>query len=226
MLEKLVFGTGEDEYIYYTDDADAARGLIARGEPVLGRYDEAAGTDFSGVRYLFAGEEMPDSDFLRGVWARIKGLPRTVTETNRLLIREAVPSDAPALMRLYEDPEAQKYLPGLKPTVEEEMESIRAYAECVYDFYDYGMWVIALKENGELIGRVGLERYGDREGLELGYMIAAPYRRKGLGEEACRAVLAYAHEVFPEEPVYARVDSNNKASLHLAERLNITIYKE
>lgn len=226
MLKKLVFGTEKEAYIYYTDDAEEARGLLAKGEPVLGHFDESTGTDWSGVRYLFEGDEDPDDDFLRGVWERLRGLPRTIATTERLVIREAVPGDAAALMKLYEDPEARKYLGDLKPTAEEEAESIRSYIETVYDFYDYGMWIITLRETGEMIGRVGLEVYSDHEGLELGYMLAEGQRHKGLASEACRAVLDYAAGYFPNEPVYARIDKNNKASLRLAERLGITIYME
>ena len=54
--------------------------------------------------------------------------------------------------------------------------------------------------------------------MELGYHLAAPYRGRGYGREACRIILSYIEEMY-DAPVYARVQPDNTASVRLLEAL-------
>lgn len=57
---------------------------------------------------------------------------------------------------------------------ETELEYQKAYIENMYGFYEYGMWLVFLKETGRLIGRAGLEHD------EMGYMIAQQFQNQWL----------------------------------------------
>ena len=83
------------------------------------------------------------------------------------------------------------------------------------------MWLIREKENGRLIGRAGLENheYEGKWELELGYLIAKPYQRKGYAYEVCLAILQYAAENLEYETVCCRVEAENLPSVALAEKL-------
>ena len=82
-----------------------------------------------------------------------------------------------------------------------------------------------LKEEGEtiIIGRCGLQPIADENSplgrIELGYLIAPEYRGKGYAYEACKAILEYAFKALRIEEVFAEIDLENTASVHLAEKL-------
>ena len=107
----------------------------------------------------------------------------------------------------------------LFPTRQQEEEYTRDYIKNIYHFYGYGMWLIVLKESGEVIGRAGLEYKEGLEGLELGFMLGKEYQHEGYAFEACRAILDYARVELEQSGVYAVVHEENRESIALCERL-------
>lgn len=55
--------------------------------------------------------------------------------------------------------------------------------------------------------------------LELGYVVAEPYRRQGYAYEMCSAVIGYAFSVLDADAVVVRIHPQNLPSLKLARRL-------
>lgn len=138
----------------------------------------------------------------------------------------------------------------------EEKEKFCSYIENVYPFYGYGYWTVELAEpgrEGTVIGRCGLKDYepGEDDGyivmkkeagdgsrqifqpepfcLELGYVVAEPYRRQGYAYEMCQAVLDYAFAALCADAVVVRIHSQNRASLKLARKLgflNLVLQKK
>ena len=56
---------------------------------------------------------------------------------------------------------------------------------------------------------------------ELGYHIYSEYRRRGFGEEACRAILSWAKKEGLDR-ISIRIKPDNTPSLLLAEKLGFT----
>lgn len=166
-------------------------------------------------------ERMEDIDevYRERVYRRFRGLPWDIAETPRLKIREITVDDVQRLYELYSGEGITKYMEPLFPEMEKEIEYTKAYIENVYKFYGYGMWVIALRESGEVIGRVGLEYKEGFDGLELGFMLGAEYQHRGYAYEACMAVLAYGMSKLGVAYFYAFVNEANVASIRLCERL-------
>lgn len=160
-----------------------------------------------------------DDAYKDRVYRRFRGLSWDIAETKRLKIREITVSDVPRLYELYSDERVTRYMEPLFPEMEKELEYTKAYIENVYKFYGYGMWVIALKESGELIGRVGLEYKEGFDGLELGFMLGTAYQHKGYAYEACEAVLRYGRDALGVNSFCAFVNEDNTASVRLCERL-------
>lgn len=81
---------------------------------------------------------------------------KTIMETNRLILREIVPSDLEALFELDSDPEVHKYL-GNKPvkTIKESQKYIDSLQQ-QYIERGIGRWTVVLKETQEFIGWSGL----------------------------------------------------------------------
>lgn len=137
-------------------------------------------------------------------------------ETERILLRPWLESDAESLFKYASDPELGPRA-GWPPhkSVEESLEIIRNI------FSGEGMWAVIWKETGEAIGCVGYLtasssnlQIADNE-CEVGYWIARPYWGKGICTEALKIVIAHCFNekgfttlwgsYFPSNPASGRV---------------------
>lgn len=112
-----------------------------------------------------------------------------VIETNRMILRYWEESDAADLFA-YAKNEKVGPPAGWKPheNISESLEIIKEL------FIPINAWAIVYKENGRVIGSIGLENDKRRPGLasrELGYSLAEDYWGKGLATEAAKAVIDY-----------------------------------
>lgn len=169
--------------------------------------------------YCIESREEIDEEYLDRVYRRFYDIPWEILTTKRLLVREITVEDVPRLFELYRDESITKYMEKLFPTIQQEEEYTRNYIRNIYHFYGYGMWLLVLKESGEIIGRAGLEYKEGFTGLELGFMLGEAYQHKGYAYEACRAILDYAREELGETDFRAVVHKENIHSKHLCEKL-------
>ena len=108
-------------------------------------------------------------------------------ETERLVLREFVLSDADALALVLSDLETMKYYPapidqkGIQQWIER---NLRRYAED-----GVGLWAMVLKSSGEMIGDCGIIRqHLEGEHLyEIGYHVRRDLWGQGLATEAAIA---------------------------------------
>lgn len=164
-----------------------------------------------------------DAAFLERDACRKAGRPVEIVQTERLLIRETVLSDVPELYRIWQEPGMGAYVKPMQPTLEEEMEFMRAYIRHAYSFCDFGLWTVLEKEKGRIVGRAGLFPSEIlEEAVELGYMIAPEYQGQGYAAECGRAILAYAENVLDMEEIHLLADCRNEASLRTAAALGFT----
>ena len=165
-----------------------------------------------GTRYAVESLAELDIEYLERVRRRHNHIPWDIGETDRCLIRELSLADLPALYELYDKPGMTDFVEPLYD-YETELEYQKAYIENMYDFYEYGMWLVFSKETGKLIGRAGLEHN------EMGYMIAPEFQNLGYATEVCRFIVDYARKNTDFEELYCRIDEKNVASVRLAKRL-------
>lgn len=174
----------------------------------------------SGVDMVVQGLEETGAEFYRLLWQRHHGIPWMITQTERLIIRESVPEDFDALYGFEREPGVLDYMPAPGEDPEQERQSFEAYIREVYPFYSYGLWTVLLRENGQIIGRVGLEN-GNFQGkpvVEIGYLIGQAFQGKGYGLEAVKAATAYGIEAVGAEALYAFIDERNERSLRLIQK--------
>lgn len=175
----------------------------------------AVGEPQCGTRYAVESIAELDIEYLERVRRRYNHIPWDIGETDRCLIRELSLSDLPALYELYDKPGMTDFVEPLYD-YETELEYQKAYIENMYGFYEYGMWLVFLKETGKLIGRAGLEHN------EMGYMIAPELWNQGYATEVCRFIIDYARENTDFKELYCRIDEKNTASVRLAKKLGFT----
>jgi ribosomal-protein-alanine N-acetyltransferase len=150
-------------------------------------------------------------------------LQPVITETERLVLREVLPTDAVGMFELDSNPLVHTYV-GAKPvqTIEQSQEVIRnlrtQYAE-----NGVARWAVIEKENNCFIGWAGLKYYrkeinGFNNFYDLGYRLIPKYWGKGYATEAGIASLNYGFEKLQLEEIYAMADSANTASVKVLQK--------
>lgn len=143
--------------------------------------------------------------------------PREIIQTERLWLRRAVIDDAEAIFAAYgRDLEVTKYL-SWKPTgnLEDTSAHLRA-SSLAWEEGRAFQWVILRKEDRQLLGAVGLRVDGHK--VELGYVLAKKFWRKGYMTEAVRAVVDAALDDKNVYRVWAVCDIENPASARVMEK--------
>lgn len=135
-------------------------------------------------------------------------------ETDRLLLRPILLSDAQSLYEIVSDKDVLNYLAGLPEYtgVEMAVDYISGKLEKKYknkDFYD---WAVVLKSENKMIGRISVYKQDDyRRMADLVWQLNANYRNKGYISEGVKAVINHLFEIGFER-IEAFADVENKAS--------------
>jgi RimJ/RimL family protein N-acetyltransferase len=80
---------------------------------------------------------------------------------------------------------------------------------------------IVLRENGSLLGGVGLRIESEHGRAELGYWIGLPYWRNGYATEAARAVVNYGFAALGLHRIFACHFANNPASARVLRKIGM-----
>lgn len=204
-------------------------GIACKGKAACVGYEPpGAGITLSHVDMIVQGFEELDVEFFRKAYQRCHGIPWTIARTDRLVLRESVPDDFDVLYDMYRQPGMTDYMPGLSDDKEEERETFCAYIRRMYSFYGYGLWTVAEKSSGRVVGRAGLEN-GTVQGQPvpiIGYMIGIEYQRQGYGQEAVRAAVEYAFSELGMEKIYGFVHGKNQSSKRLIQRVGFQRIEE
>jgi RimJ/RimL family protein N-acetyltransferase len=144
-----------------------------------------------------------------------------ILQTERLLLREMTEADAEHLVRLGENPNVTKYLPGPPPAgVEEAVENLRTV---VFPQYArrIGRWAVILRGTGEFIGWCGLKHYADVNEYDLGYRYFEEHWGRGYATEAARAVLQYGIEQLRGARIVGKAMVANAGSRRVLEKIGL-----
>jgi [ribosomal protein S5]-alanine N-acetyltransferase len=145
--------------------------------------------------------------------------PFPVIETNRLMLREIKDEDIEMLFSLRSDPEVMKYVD--KPLAKTQEDVMPLFSQMREDVKNNKgiSWIIALKENHEMIGHIGFWRI-DKENHrgEIGYMLRKKYFGKGLATEAIKAVVLHGFNNIKFHSVEANINPDNIASQKVLEK--------
>ena len=133
--------------------------------------------------------------------------------SDRLVLRVPEVSDAEALMRVFGDPEAMRFIgDGSVRTIDRVRESIDRKRE-VYRELGVSMFTVERRDTGAIIGDCGLIpiAFAGPE-FELGYRFAPEAWGKGYATEAARAALTHAWGVLDVDTVVGVTHPENTTS--------------
>ncbi len=145
-----------------------------------------------------------------------------ILETERLCLREMVPSDYEALSKIMQDKDVMYAYNGAFTEEETRGWLERQFAR--YREYGFGLWAVVLKETGEMIGQCGLtmQPWKDSQVLEIGYLFQKAYWHKGYAAEAARGCKEYAFHKLGADEVCSIIRDTNTASQNVALRNGMT----
>jgi RimJ/RimL family protein N-acetyltransferase len=162
----------------------------------------------------------------------------TAIETERLLLRKPVPSDAGALAPMYADPEVMRYLgDGRTLTPEETKRSVRRMI-AGWKADGYGLFTAVRKADDAVIGRVGLilwnpetwktvrAGHGGPTELEVGYTLGRHFWGQGYATEAAAASRDFALERLGVQRLIALIIRGNEASENVARKLGFAYERD
>jgi len=150
---------------------------------------------------------------------------RTSLETERLLLRELLPTDDVGMFELDSNPQVHIYL-GNKPvtSIEQVREAI-ANIRQQYLENGIGRWAVILKETNEFIGWSGLKLEKNVNGYQtfydLGYRFIQKHWGKGYAYETAKAFVDFGFNNMKLEKINAYADFDNLASRRVLEKVGM-----
>jgi [ribosomal protein S5]-alanine N-acetyltransferase len=159
-------------------------------------------------------------------------LMNLILETERLIMREILPTDAEALFDMDKNPEVHKYL-WQKPIIS--IEEVHEYIKMIRKQYQergIGRFVAIIKETNELIGWIGLKfvndhvENGNTNFYDYGYRLNEKYWNKGYATEASKAWLDYGFNTMKIEKINAYTHAQNGASNHVLQKVGMKFMED
>ncbi len=147
-------------------------------------------------------------------------------ETERLILREILPSDDKGMFALDSDKDVHKYL-GNKPIIS--IEQARQTIDLVRQQYidnGIGRWAIIDKNTNNFIGWTGLKLVKEltnnhKNYYDLGYRLIKKYWGKGFATETAKASLDYGFSTLNLTEIFGTADINNLASRNVLEKAGL-----
>lgn len=138
-------------------------------------------------------------------------------ETERLMLREILPSDRAAMFRLDSDSEVHRHLGGRPVTDIGQTDEVIRFIRRQYAENGIGRWAVCDRHSGVFMGWAGLKWVTEpvnahHHYYDLGYRLARAHWGRGYATEAARAVLDYAFRVVGTDAVYALTECGHAAS--------------
>ncbi len=154
-----------------------------------------------------------------------------ILETDRLLLREFLSSDAEALFEMDKNPAVHQYLWNTPITNIEQVHEQINMVRKQYADNNIGRFVIVLKATNEVIGWAGLkyniEMVNNKTHFyDIGYRLNEKFWGKGYASEASFAWLEYGFKTMNIKLMEAAAHANNVASNRILEKIGMKITKQ
>lgn len=143
-----------------------------------------------------------------------------VLETDRLVLRWLEVEDAEFIFELVNDPAWLKYIGdrGVR-SLEDAREYIRKGPVDMYRRLGFGLYLVALKDDGAPIGICGLLKRDTLEDVDIGFAFLPAFRSKGFAYESAAAVMEHGKSRFGLKRLVAITSPDNRVSARLLEKL-------
>ncbi|WDF70212.1 GNAT family N-acetyltransferase [Sphingobacterium oryzagri] len=148
-------------------------------------------------------------------------------ETERLILREILPTDIEGMFELDSNPEVHRYLGNNPVKDKNSIIDIIAFIRQQYQDFGIGRWAVVDKQTNDFIGWCGLkyiidETNGHNHYYDLGYRLIQRYWGKGFATEAAQATLRYGFDKLELPVIYAIAACENEGSNNVLKKIGFT----
>jgi RimJ/RimL family protein N-acetyltransferase len=145
---------------------------------------------------------------------RMAGLPMSlyIFHTDRLSCRRWVPDDFEALVRVYGDADAMRWVGDGVAITPDQCKHWFEVTENNYRARGYGMFALEDRSTSLVVGFCGLVHPGGQTDAEIMYAFERQYWGRGLASEAAKALLTYGAREHGLLKVIATTAPDNHAS--------------
>lgn len=146
-----------------------------------------------------------------------------IITTERLILREFVEDDWPAVLAYQADPRYLRYYPWTGRTEAE----VRAFVQMFLDQQQAQprtkfQLAVTLREGGQLIGNCGIRKETpEAREADIGYEFAPEYWGQGYATEAARAMVAFGFEELKVHRIWSWCIAENVGSARVLEKLGM-----
>jgi ribosomal-protein-alanine N-acetyltransferase len=142
-------------------------------------------------------------------------------QTQRLLLRPLLSTDADALHRIYQEEGVLQYFPSQVPPPIDRVLRFIDGQQAHWQKFGYGNWGIVPQGANEVIGWVGLQYLPELAETEVGFLFGRAYWGKGYATETALASLQYGFEQCGLAQIIALVAPDNLASRRVIEKIGM-----
>jgi len=156
---------------------------------------------------------------------------RIFAETEHLILREILPSDAEAVLEMESDPEVMQYMHS---NVTQNLEEALATIESIRKRHSrdgVSRWAVVERDTNAFVGISGLRiveemRNGHENFHSLGYRFIKRYWGNGYATEAAKAAVQYGFQTVSLSDIYAVAMPENVASRKVLEKCGLKFVNE
>ena len=142
-------------------------------------------------------------------------------ETERLLLRRPTEADVESPPAWLSDPEVMDWLGGVEPAAA----VVRQWLD-QWERFPTGKFLVELKSDGALVGRVGFIYPEGWPDFELGWLLGREHWGHGYAIEAARRALAWGRDTLKKDRVISLIRPGNDRSVKVALALGSTLTGE
>ena len=145
-----------------------------------------------------------------------------ILQTERLVLREMVESDAAFILQLLNEPSFLQYIgdKGVR-TVEDAQAYIRGGPVASYSANGHGLYLVVLRDSGTPIGMCGLVTRPTLAVPDIGFAFMPAYWSQGYAVEAAQAVMDYARDALGVKHIVAIASPDNTSSARLLGKIGL-----
>ena len=148
--------------------------------------------------------------------------PYPTLQTERLVLREFTLQDAPDVQRLAGSIEIARMTTLIPHPYEDGMaEEWIATHRPAYEAGEHVIFAVVSREEGTLLGSIGLSLNARDNNGELGYWIGVPYWGKGYSTEAAQEMVRYGFEDLGLPRIHANHFGSNPASGRVMQKVGM-----
>jgi [ribosomal protein S5]-alanine N-acetyltransferase len=143
-----------------------------------------------------------------------------IFETPRIKVREFQPSDAEQAFAFYGDSNLFTYVSqgNAWATEADKSRVIDSHTRYYSTHPGFGFWAIEEKVAGIPIGHIVVKPLEESSEVELGWMIAASWQKRGYATEAAHGAVDYAFKNLKLKEIFAICEPANLASIRVMEK--------